>query len=639
MSAELVTALGAEIHARTMPPPTLRVALVNAPFTSSRSPSIQLGLLQAILNGLEIPTTSLYFNLQLGAVLGWDIYEVLCNDRTLLLGEWLFSRAAFGEDAPDGNAYLDQFQDELDRHLKVIQRDIQYLLDLRERVLPEFVEDCVQRVDWTNFDVVGFSSIFEQNCAALALARRIKARFPSLITVFGGANFEDEMGLEYMRALPWIDYAVIGEGDEVFPEMLRRWVEGEDAGAILGVASRGSDGSVRFMGRAPQVSDLDALPEPDYSEFFSTASGLDMPDTVRGKNVSIPFETARGCWWGAKHHCTFCGLNGLGMTFRSKSPDRALRGISELAERYAIYQLIAVDNILDLKYIRGVFEQLAQRRHDYTFFYETKANLSHEQLKQLASGGVRHLQPGIESLNTNVLKLMRKGTSAIQNVCLMKWGLYHGISIHWNVLVGFSGERIKDYEEQLAIFRLIPHLQPPESIGRIWLERFSPNYTQRSSLGISNVRPEPAYIHVYPNTLALDSIAYFFAYDAAEALPMSVHKEATAYIESWQQAWKTADPPFMVYQRGAGRLAITDGRQPGSPQIFSFEEFSALVYECCMATACGVSQIVNTLRDAPSLDVSQDTVQDALDEFTSLGLMIEEDGRYLSLALPINPNW
>ena len=59
-----------------------RVALVNMPFTTSRTPSIQLGLLQAILNSKNIDATSFYFNLKLGAVLGWDVYEVLSDDRT-----------------------------------------------------------------------------------------------------------------------------------------------------------------------------------------------------------------------------------------------------------------------------------------------------------------------------------------------------------------------------------------------------------------------------------------------------------------------------------------------------------------------------------------------------------------------------
>ena len=58
--------------------------------------------------------------------------------------------------------------------------------------------------------------MFVQNAAALALARLLKERHPQLITVFGGANFDGEMGLEYVRALPWIDYAVLGEADETF---------------------------------------------------------------------------------------------------------------------------------------------------------------------------------------------------------------------------------------------------------------------------------------------------------------------------------------------------------------------------------------------------------------------------------------
>jgi len=432
---------------------------------------------------------------------------------------------------------------------------------------------------------------------------------------------------------------VIGEGDEVFPAFLQRLAAGEDASALAGVASRTAAGSVRFNGRAPQVNNLDALPEPRYEEFFATARELNMPATMLGKSVSIPFETARGCWWGAKRHCTFCGLNGLGIAFRSKSPDRALRGLEELAERYAIYQLVAVDNILDLHYIQGVFVPLAQRRRDYTFFYETKANLSHDQLRQLDRGGIRHLQPGIESLNTHILQLMQKGITGIRNVCLLKWGRYYGIHMHWNVLLGFPGERIEDYEQQLATMRLIPHLQPPESMGRIWLERFSPNYTRREELGFINVRPEPTYAHVYPDALDLDRIAYFFAYEATDVVPMPAHLEMTSHIESWKQAWSSAAPPFLLYQRGASRLTITDGRQPGAPRIFSFGELAALVYEYCTPAPCTPGQIVHSLDQTPGLEVDQTAVRGVLDEFESLGLMLVENQHYLSLALPVNPNW
>ncbi|MDH6709133.1 ribosomal peptide maturation radical SAM protein 1 [Kitasatospora sp. MAA19] len=616
-----------------------RVALVNMPFTSARSPSIQLGLLTAVLRRHGVPATSLYFNLDLAASLGWDLYEVLCNDRTLLLGEWLFSRAAFRADAHDASGYVEALRGDLGEHLRAMDRDVNFLLDLRERVLPGFVEECVRRVDWSAFDVVGFSSIFEQNCAALALARRLKEEFPSLVTVFGGANFEDEMGLEYVRALPWIDYAVIGEGDEALPALVRALADDGDPTTVPGVATRAPDGAVRFAGRAPQVTNLDVLPEPDYDTYFTTAQQLGLPAGTNGHRVSLPFETARGCWWGAKHHCTFCGLNGLGMAFRSKSPERALRGIDELAERYAVYQLVAVDNIVDLHYIEGVFDRLAELRRDYTFFYETKANLSHEQIRRLARGGVRHLQPGIESLSTHVLQLMRKGTTAVQNVRALKWGRYHGVSMHWNILVGFPGERPEDYEQQLATARLVPHLQPPESLGRIWLERFSPNFTQRAELGIVNVRPEQAYAFVYPDAVELDRIAYFFSYDAVETVPAAAHEELASYLEDWQQRWASDQPPYLVYQRGAGRLTVTDGRGSGPAQVLSFDELAAAVYECCTPAEHSASRIVDLVGEASDVEADRGAVQAALDEFTALGLMLRENDRYLSLALPINPNW
>jgi hypothetical protein len=37
--------------------------------------------------------------------------------------------------------------------------------------------------------------------------------------------------------------------------------------------------------------------------------------------------------------------------------------------------------------------------------------------------------------------------------------------------------------------------------------------------------------------------------------------------------------------------------------------------------------------------VDAEAIRAALDKFCTLGLMLAEDGRYVSLALPVNPNW
>ena len=62
---------------------------------------------------------------------------------------------------------------------------------------------------------------------------------------------------------------------------------------------------------------------PDFDDYFGAAQAPSYCDTV----VRLSAESSRGCWWGAKSHCTFCGLNGGTMAFRAKS-----------AERFAAYQ-------------------------------------------------------------------------------------------------------------------------------------------------------------------------------------------------------------------------------------------------------------------------------------------------------------
>ncbi len=73
---------------------------------------------------------------------------------------------------------------------------------------------------------------------------------------------------------------------------------------------------------------------------------------------------------------------------------------------------MAVDNILPHEYFKTLLPELKRRQLGVTLFYEIKANLKREQVELLRDAGVAALQPGIESLSTPVLRLMRKGTTA-----------------------------------------------------------------------------------------------------------------------------------------------------------------------------------------------------------------------------------
>jgi ribosomal peptide maturation radical SAM protein 1 len=609
--------------------PTQRVALVNMPFAGANRPSIQCGLLKAGLVRAGHQVDVHYLNLELAAELGDEMYRKLSDLRwDHLLGEWLFSAAAFGP-REDEEEYRDAHPS-LAETCKQLDRDFDDLRRMRNEVFPELIERWASSIDWSAYALVGFTSTFEQNVSSLALARRIKERWPEVVTVFGGANYDGEMGPEYVRAFPWVDYAVVGEGDQALPALVARLARREDALEVAGVAGR-VDGEVK-NGSAPIIRDLDALPDPDYDEFFSTLMRLGRQEVLGESLPLLLFESARGCWWGAKHHCTFCGLNALGMTYRSKSPERVHAELRRQSARYQIANFEAVDNILDMRYLDALCRPLIEDRVDYSIFYEVKANLKREQLHTLSRAGIRILQPGIESLSTHVLKLMRKGTTMLQNVRVMKWAHYYGIKVAWNLLTGFPGETVEDYERQAKLMPLLVHLPPPTGGGPIWMERFSPYFTDES-FPVSDVEPWKAYGYVYPQELDVRKIAYFFTYTMGDVVPEEALQDVHLGIDRWQKRWtESSKRPVLVYQRAPDWIQIVDQRDAEETEVHSFQGLAAAAYELCGDTG-------TPARVASELGAEAEEVERALRTYCDLGLMIEEGGRYLSLALPVNANW
>jgi ribosomal peptide maturation radical SAM protein 1 len=616
-----------------------RVALVCMPFASAKIPSIQVGLLTAISQQAGFETEAFYFNLDLAAQLSPDLYEQMCEHRGNLTGEWLFAEAAFGADAPEeAGGFLASFPSE-GAWAKKIGKDLEFLANLRRSALPSFIESCLNRVDWSRYGVVGFSSTFQQNVACLALARRIKERYPAVHIVFGGANMESEMGPEYARAFPFIDYVVSGEGDLVFPALLHALSSKRLAAPLAGVTHRNGNGSLRNGGQAPPVTDLDVSPVPNYVAYFDRAVELGLLPHYKSE-WALPVESSRGCWWGKKYHCTFCGLNGLGMSFRAKTPDRFLAELTELARRHRIASFEAVDNILDLKYLPAVFANIEQSRTDYRFFYEVKANLTRAQIQSLYRGGVRCVQPGIESMSSHILQLMRKGCTMLQNVRCLKWCFYYNISVGWNLILGFPGETEEDYREQLQVLKCITHLEPPKSINRIWLERFSPYFYDRERFPVFNVRPQASYRYVYPRQVDLEKVAYFFDYEMGDTVRDSEHQPAKALVSQWQQDWRSGNRSSLSYRRTADGLLLDYNWGPEKSGTYNLSGALALIYEFCVETMRTPRQVAEQLRQSPEkYDFSEEEVRDAMDEYCAGRLMLAEDDKYFSLAIPSNPNW
>jgi ribosomal peptide maturation radical SAM protein 1 len=461
-----------------------------------------------------------YLQFPFAAQVGQPLYDrIAAHYPSLLLGEWLFAHHLFGDQLPDPQSYVnDILREYAAAHGRKLPEDrIAQLPRLRALTGP-YLEACMAAIPWEQYAVVGFSSTFAQNIASLALARRIKETWPNKIIVFGGANCEGEMGAELHRQFPFVDYVCSGESDLLFPALIERLGAGGKVDDLPGLVYRRDGETVTNGSHALPIINLDDLPLPDYDDYFAQLEESDLvfePEVMR-----LLLETSRGCWWGAKSQCVFCGLNSNSMTYRSKSSARVLEEFTTLARRYPAIKFVdVVDNILDVRYFRDVIPELIERDLGLSVFYEVKANLSKEQLRLLKQAGIRRTQPGIESLDSDILQLMRKGCTTTQNVQLLKWAHEVGIYVDWNIITGFPGEDPAAYQRMAEMIPALVHLQPPISKGgaRLRLDRFSPYFQHPEAYGMVHIRSNAAYHYVYPfSEESLASLAYFFDFDYAD---------------------------------------------------------------------------------------------------------------------------
>jgi ribosomal peptide maturation radical SAM protein 1 len=445
------------------------------------------------------------------------------------------------------------------------------------------------------------------------------------------------MGAALHRSFPWIDTIVRGEGEQVLPELISDVLSGNLIRHQPGLCFR-RDGESVIVDEGPsRLIAMDDVPMPNYDEFFERLQRSPFSSEVIPK-VAIQYEASRGCWWGEKSHCTFCGLNGSTMTFRSKSADRVVNETYYLASKYKQVYFELVDNILDMKYIKDVLPKLRDYRHaglDFSFFIETKSNLNKEHLRMMRDAGVRRIQPGIESLSTPILKLMRKGVSGLQNIRLLKWAQQFNIYVEWNVLYGFPGEPVEEYEKMADIMQSITHLQPP-NISRLLIERFSPYHKNAPEFGLREVKPDQFYRFLYnTDEDTLNDLAYDFIHEYEDGRnPDTYFEMVKSVIEMWQETYKQGINS-LTYKRGPGFLNIDDRRSNLETNDYFLREKEALIYLCCDAGATP-SSIQRCLQDRGYSSINLEEVKDFLDALLDARLMYKEKDHYLALAIPLN---
>ena len=614
------------------------------PFGSFRQPSLALGLLKATLAPLGVPVTVLDATLDFAAMISPRVYDAISAWPAVdLLGDRVFATALPSPPPQSADEYescvlAGGAPEHAIPYFGKMPLDTAFRADMRAAGarVDELLEACLVEIEAADPVVVGFTSMSGQHAASLALAARVKAALPGAYVVFGGPNCRGPMGAELLRSFPFVDAVADGESEDVLPALVRRRLTGEAVGGILGLHVRDATGDgdgkrVEPAGQEAAPVALDRLPWPDFEDYFARLAGGRLNGTFVPR---LPFETSRGCWWGAKSRCSFCGQASKDMAFRVKSSERALRELEALTERHPSCPVFVTDEIVPPTHLEDFFPALRTRIPDVEIVYlQARPTLGRRELRTLTESGVRRLEVGIESLSTQVLALMCKGTTALRCVQFLKWARELRLDVVWNLLWGLPGEEPGEYERMAALVPLLAHLQPPHTVGAFRLDRFSPMFEDPTRFGLTDVRPYPAYGYVYdlpPEALARLSYSFRFSY----RLPRRVSDYTAplaAAVARWKEEFKRSSLTFVDQ---GDRLALVDHR-PG----FDREEMTVLDGEHrALYLACDGVQSDHALAALLSHEtgraVGVDEVASLLEPLVDDGLMLREGRSYLALGLP-----
>jgi ribosomal peptide maturation radical SAM protein 1 len=507
------------------------VLLVIPPFGGIDRPSLGAHLLQACALEAGVAVDVFYANLELATRIGERAYEAIAYAPSCsLVGERIFARAAYG--VPPLGRDRESILHALDGVCAAAGMTPGELEGI-EQTAGGWAQEMAERICAAGYRVVGCSTTFEQTAASVALLQAVKKIAPATVTLLGGANCDGLMAEGVVTLNAAADFVFRGESERTFVQFL----QGLGGGTVP---------PTRIVSGEP-CADLDALPAPDFTQFFRQ---VDAVSAGSGGQYGhwLTYESSRGCWWGEKRHCTFCGLNAEGMATRRKSAERVIADLRLLRARHGPLPVCLTDNIMPYEYFRTLLPRLQQHLAGITLFYEIKANLSLAQVRLLVDTGVRIVQPGIEALSTRLLQTMRKGVTGRQNLALLRYARACGLELRWNLLYGLPGDCAEDYEEQLALMPWLRHLEPPQGLFRVTIDRFSPYHFAPEQFGIGTPRPANSYLDILPETASPMDVAYHFDGEFASESRDSPELIARLHddVAVWRNRWSGDTRPVLA---------------------------------------------------------------------------------------------
>ncbi len=325
---------------------------------------------------------------------------------------------------------------------------------------PDFISTALKTIETTSTAAVGVSVMGgPQLRTAIALSRAVRSRFPGIPIIWGG-HFPT-LCADACLAMPYVDYAVRGQGEETLLELLDALFEGAPPPERIAGLTWRREGAVLHNGRRAFSAASHARSLP-YERLGDPRRYLTR--TYLGRRTS-GYQAALGC----RFRCTFCGVAAMfrGGTALPPAP-RLQRDLDYLTGRLGVDSLLFYDNNFFDREADTVplLEVLAKRGLPWWCFARADAlvGLSASSWSLVRRSGLRMTYIGAESPSDWLLHDARKGTRADQTVEAVERCRANGVIPELSFMLAPPQDPDGETERTFEYIRHIKRIHPAAEI-------------------------------------------------------------------------------------------------------------------------------------------------------------------------------
>lgn len=260
----------------------------------------------------------------------------------------------------------------------------------------------------------------------------------------------------------YIDFVVIGEGEETFLELVRALSSKGSSENIKGLGYKKNNKI--FINPPRDFIDLDKLPEIPY-HLINIENYIEKKSFATGKPArDIALYTSRGC----PHRCGFCYNKEFNKRrWRGKSAERVVEDMKKLIKDYRVTSFNIEDDefFVDIKRVGKICELILKEGLNIEIFTNCRVNyvannMDDNYLKLLYRAGFKTLAFGVESGSEKILDLMRKDITIEQVFETIRKLKKAGINSKYYFMAGFPTETIDDLYETTDLIYKMKQINP-----------------------------------------------------------------------------------------------------------------------------------------------------------------------------------